>query len=148
MSEERSDSRPYAFWAAFIVLLGYAALPSWIGEVYPLNRFDLFAFSQPRDSRLVVQDSDGSLSEVWGWSGWACESADTPQQQRPAACLSAIIDPVRDAQIQRHIRTHPLGDAIDAVQVNLVRQLVSIQPGEPPQLELCQVRRCRAVKHE
>ena len=147
MSEPR-QSTSHALWAAVVVLLAYAVLPSWVGEYFPLNRFDLFAFSEPRDSRLVVVDSDDRLSEVWGWSGWACEPPRAPRAAPSEACVSAIIDPIRDEQVRRHIRRNPLREEKRAQSVRVMRQLISIEAGQAPELELCHVMRCQAVKRE
>ena len=147
MTEPR-DAPSHALWAAVLVLLAYAVLPSWVGEYFPLNRFDLFAFSEPRDSRLIVVDSDNQLTEVWGWSEWACESPRAQSEAPSEACISAIIDPIRDEQVRRHIRRNPLRSGARAQSVRVMRQLISIEAGQPPELELCHVKRCRAVRRE
>lgn len=152
---------PRRAWAAALlvsalVLAGYVIIPSKVIEVYPLNRVDLFGFSQAADSRIVVQRSDGTLVEAWAWDKWHCEGPISLEPVGEPACAGAIWSPDRDGRIVAHIERAQLGSAHSSPgnetardggePVVLVRQVVDFRAS--PELyaqALCPLAKCRVT---
>lgn len=129
------------------LLLGYAAVSFKLGAFYPFSSFDLFAFSEPADSRLIVRLPDGALAEVRDFSAWAC-AADAPTLEPPegAACPDAPRKEHQERLALRYIRRHALGDA-PGNEVVVGRQVVSYREDvAKPQVHFCPLFTCGAAR--